>query len=112
MQSRLDQLFEFLKESPSDPFLKYAIATEYIKSGAMDLGLKSYQALLVEHPDYVGTYYHLGKLYEQLQNPEEAAETYRKGVLIAQKARNRHAMGELQAALNMLDGLEEDDDDF
>ena len=34
--------------------------------------------LIKDHPDYVGTYYHLGKLYEKNQEPDKAIETYKK----------------------------------
>jgi tetratricopeptide (TPR) repeat protein len=111
MQRRLEQLFEFFKESPSDPFLKYAIAAEYIKIGNLDLGLQGYEALVKENPEYIGTYYHLGKLYEQLQDTDKAADTYQKGIIIAKQSGNRHALGELQAALHILNGFDEDEDD-
>jgi tetratricopeptide (TPR) repeat protein len=69
-----------------------------------------FESLVQTHPDYVGTYYHLGKLYEKLNNPELAINTYRSGMEIARKSRNFHALGELQGALSFL--TDDDDDDF
>ncbi|PUV21711.1 MULTISPECIES: tetratricopeptide repeat protein [Sphingobacterium] len=110
MSTRLDQLNEFLKESPEDPFLKYAIAAEYLKQNNEQEALDRFEKLINSHPDYVGTYYHLGKLYEKLDKQELAIKTYKQGIDIARKSRNFHALGELQGALSFLD--EDEDDDF
>ena len=50
--NRLDQLFDFLKEDPNDPFILYAIATEYMKSNIKE-AQKYYEKLLIEFPEYV-----------------------------------------------------------
>ncbi|WP_200878600.1 tetratricopeptide repeat protein [Sphingobacterium sp. SG20118] len=109
MSDRLEQLQEFLKDSPQDPFLKYAMATEYLKLGNQEEALKGYLDLVTNHSDYVGTYYHLGKLYEKMTRVEEARDIYQKGIVITQKKRNMHALGELRGALNLLDGEDEDE---
>ena len=98
MTDRLQQLLDFRKENPDDPFLNYALATEYLKSGNADEALRYYEGLVANHPDYIGTYYHLGKLYEGLDRPEDAIATYEKGMHQAQAKRDTHALAELQAA--------------
>ncbi|WP_293904555.1 tetratricopeptide repeat protein [Sphingobacterium sp. UBA5670] len=110
MSTRLDQLNEFLKESPEDPFLKYAIAAEYLKQENEHEAMSRFEDLVQTNPDYVGTYYHLGKLYEKLNKQELAIAIYRAGIEIARKTRNFHALGELQGALSFL--TDEDEDDF
>jgi len=55
----------FLEASPDDSFLLFAIAKEHEKAGATDEALEYYLKLTATDPDYVGTYYHLGKLYEE-----------------------------------------------
>jgi len=109
MSKRLQQLTEFLKESPDDPFLTYALATEYLKLGYTDDALHHYEALVSNHPDYVGTYYHLGKLYETLGRQADAVVTYELGMHAARKKRDMHALSELQAAYRMATGEEDDD---
>lgn len=109
MSDRLEQLKEFLKDSPQDPFLKYALATEYLKLGNQDEALKGYTDLISNHPDYVGTYYHLGKLYEKMNRVEDARDIYKKGMVITQQKRNMHALSELRGALSLLDGDDEDE---
>ncbi|SFC09722.1 Tetratricopeptide repeat-containing protein [Parapedobacter composti] len=108
---RLTQLIGFLSESPADPFVKYALATEYLKSGNTDQALRYYEDLRTNHADYVGTYYHLGKLYEALGKPDEAISAYEQGMQVAKDKRDMHALSELQAAYQAAAGFDEEDDD-
>lgn len=99
---RLEQLLAMLENEPDDPFLKYAIATEYVKLDDKENALLYYTNLVTNHSDYVGTYYHLGKLYEKLSAPGKAEAMYRKGIEVARAARDKHAASELQSALDEL----------
>ena len=110
--SRLEKLLEFIKNEPEDPFLKYALATEYLRINQTDIALKYYEDLITHHPNYVGTYYHLGKLYEALVRKEDAVKTYETGMKVAREQRDNHAFSELQAVYNELTGLYDDDDDY
>jgi len=101
----------FLNAGSTDPFIKYAIATEYVKLKEYELALKFYNDLLVNHPDYIGTYYHLGKLLELLGKKEEAISIYEKGMDIAKKIKNMHAFSELQGVYRFALDLDLDDDD-
>lgn len=105
--SRLDQLLEFLKSSPNDSFITFALAKEYEKHNQTDKALEHYLQLTQNAPDYVGTYYHLGKLYERLQVFEEAFATYKRGMEVARKLGDQHALSELAGAKLSL-GDEED----
>lgn len=107
--NRLEQLKAFLAETPNDPFLKYAMALEYLKMEEETKALEIFHYLAEHHSSYVGTYYHLGKLQEQLQQEEEALITYQKGMEIAQRLGDRHSLQELQGAYNLLhDELQDD----
>ena len=110
--TRLDKLLEFFKNEPEDEFLKYALATEYLRLNDTDKALFYYEDLVNNHPRYVGTYYHLGKLYEALNRVEDAIAVYEKGMLIAKEARDNHALSELQAVYMELKGFDDDDDDY
>ena len=109
---RLQKLLEFFKNEPDDPFLKYALATEYLRLNDTEKSLQYYQDLVANHPKYVGTYYHLGKLYEALNRKDEAIATYEKGMAVAKEARDNHAYSELQAVYQEAKGYDEDDDDY
>jgi len=108
--SRLDKLLEFIKNEPDDEFLKYALATEYLRLNQADKALSYYEDLVNNHPGYTGTYYHLGKLYEALNRKEEAISTYEKGMEITKAKRDNHSFSELQAVYREATGYDEDDD--
>lgn len=108
--TRLQKLQEFLLNEPDDPFLKYAIATEYLNAGEHVKALGFYEDLILNHADYVGTYYHLGGLYEKLERKPEAIAIYKKGMEVARKLRDMHAFSELQTVYNSAAGLDYDDD--
>jgi tetratricopeptide (TPR) repeat protein len=103
--SRLEKLLEFIKSEPEDPFLKYALATEYLRINQTDKALEYYEDLVNNHPAYTGTYYHLGKLYEALGRKDDALKTYETGIKITREQRDNHALSELQAVYNELSGL-------
>lgn len=107
---RLQKLLTFLENEPNDPFLKYALATEYLNADEKDKALSYYEDLINNHADYVGTYYHLGKLYEALDRKDDAISTYKKGMETARAARDMHAFSELQAVYNSVMGLDYEDD--
>lgn len=100
---RIDTLLQFLDDDPADAFTHFALAQEYVKQGDLATGLGYYEALAAEQPDYVGTYYHLAKLYARLDRPDDAAQTIATGIERATAAGDLHARGELQALLIELD---------
>ncbi|NJK83974.1 MAG: tetratricopeptide repeat-containing protein [Saprospiraceae bacterium] len=108
ISERLKKLFVFLEDSPNDPFLLFAIAKEYEALNEPAASLKHYELLVNEHEDYVGTYYHLGKFYEKLNQLDKALDTYRQGMTVAKQQGDKHAWSELAAAKMEL----EDNDDF
>lgn len=109
---RLQQILDFLKESPQDPFLNYALAMEYLKLGQDAEALASFETMVREFPDYVGTYYHFGKFLEKSGNPERAAELYQQGISVARQSRKMHALSELQGALRLLEDPDWEDGDY
>jgi len=105
---RLKQLLDLLNETPNDPFLIYALAKEYEILSNDELALTYYQRLADEHANYVGTYYHLGKLLVRTEQYKTAIEIYEKGMKIAKQLNDQHAYNELAGAKLELG----DDDDF
>ena len=99
---KIEKLKSFLTGSPEDPFLKHALALEYIKLGREDLARDLFVEILTRDPDYIGTYYHLGRLLERTGEPDSAKSWYEKGMLAARKVGDQHAYNELQAALDDL----------
>ncbi|RFZ84662.1 tetratricopeptide repeat protein [Mucilaginibacter terrenus] len=109
--SRLDKLLAFIQNEPNDEFLKYALATEYLRLNETEKALSYYEDLVTNHPGYTGTYYHLGKLYEALGRKDEAISTYETGMRITKEKRDMHAFSELQGVYMAAKGFDDDDDD-
>lgn len=105
--NRLEKLLEFLKNEPNDPFLKYALATEYMRLNDTAKALTYYEELVAHYPDYTGTYYHLGKLYEALGRRDDAVATYEAGMKITREKRENHAYAELQSVYDELTGFDD-----
>ena len=106
---RLALLKQMLEQSPGDAFLLFALAKEYEGRNELQAALAYYEQLVNTDPDYVGVYYHLGKLQERVElPPAQAFATYTKGMATAQKMSDRHAYNELAAARLQLG----DEDDF
>lgn len=106
--NRLEQLKQFIEESPQDPFLYYAMTMEYLKLGDDEKAKEGFEYLISYYPSYVGTYYHFGKFLEKKNDFERAERIYSQGIGVSFAARNMHAMGELKSALNQLKGFDED----
>ncbi len=111
MQStRIEKLLNFLDSDPNDPFVLYALATEYNSSNDIEKAFEYYLKLVSDHPTYVGTYYHLGKLYEKTQQKDQAIAIYQQGMAAARDKSDMHAFSELQGAYNSAAGLDYEDD--
>lgn len=106
---RLEQLKGMLKDNPQDSFLLYAIAQEYIKHNNKAEALKFFDNLLRTNPHYTGAYYHLGKLYESMDQLDDAIDTYKQGLVITQQTGARHDYNELKGALSLIADDEEDE---
>jgi uncharacterized protein HemY len=95
--SRIFQIQEFLKESPNDPFLLHALALEYIKQDNDAEAQKVFEQNKENAPQYVATYYHLGKLFERAGATEKAIEIYALGMDVAKAQGDQHAFSELRS---------------
>jgi len=100
---RIDTLKSFLIEDPEDSFVIFALAKEYEKHGILKSALDTYLDLKTKDPDYIGLYYHLGKLYEELAEKDEAMKTYEEGVILAKKLADFHSLSELHTAKTNLE---------
>ncbi len=95
---KIEKLKSFLRDSPDDPFLKHALALEYIKTGSETEARDLFLEILTLDPAYIGSYYHLARLLERIGETENAKSWYEKGMEASQKAGDEHSYGELLAA--------------
>jgi tetratricopeptide (TPR) repeat protein len=96
--SRIDQIRQFLQDSPNDSFLRYALAQELQKQGDVEAAKEAYLWLTNNQPSYVATYYHLGKLLIAQGEKEAALAWFNLGIEHAKAAKELHALSELQSA--------------
>lgn len=97
MNERINKLKSFLAESPNDNFIIHALALEYAKLNEVAEAKKYFEMNISLDPNYVATYYHFGKLYEQNKQEEEAIAIYARGMEIAKAIGDSHAFGELRS---------------
>lgn len=97
MNDRLKQVLNLLEQEPNDPFLIYAAAIEY-RNFDTKKAIAYFEILLKEHPQYLPTYYHAASLYADLEQIEQAKETYEKGVELAEATDEKMALRELRNA--------------
>ena len=95
---RLDLLLGILKETPADSFVIFAIAKEYENIGNQNEAIQYYQKLYQLDPNYVGLYFHWGKLHEEINDSGKAIEIYSMGIEVASLQKDGHAERELSAA--------------
>ncbi|PHI19918.1 tetratricopeptide repeat protein [Lewinellaceae bacterium SD302] len=105
--SKMATIQSMLEANPKDSFLRFALAKEYEKLGEDQKVKEIYQAILADDPDYVGTYYHLGKTLERLGEEAAAFKTYTDGMGVCKRNNEQHARSELAGARLEL-GDEED----
>jgi tetratricopeptide (TPR) repeat protein len=96
--SRIEQIRQFLQESPNDSFLRYALAQELQKQGDLNAAREAYLWLTENQPSYVATYYHLGKLLITQGEKEAALAWFNLGIEHPKAAKELHALSELQSA--------------
>jgi tetratricopeptide (TPR) repeat protein len=103
MTDRLKKLYSFLESDPKDSFILFAIAKEYEKAKEYPKALQYYLAIRNEDQDYVGVYYHLGGIYEIMEDKESAKAAYKQGLEVAGKLKDFHAASELNNQLMNMD---------
>lgn len=99
---RIEKLNTMLEQFPKDCFLRHALALEWAKLGDYSKARSYFEQVLALDPNYIGTYYHLGKALEKLGFPAEATGIYEEGIKRAGLLKDNHARNELQQALDDL----------
>lgn len=101
-KNNIKHLARQVKENPDDSFTKFALALELLKLNEVTKSRVLFESILKTDPDYLGVYYHLGKLYETTGNPGEAKQLYTTGIEVANRQDNHQTKLELQEALDTL----------
>lgn len=100
---RLEQLISYHEEDPDDSFVRFALAAEYVKLNRLDEGLATFEALYGHDPNYVGLYFHYGKLLARMGQRDRARAVFQEGIQVSTRLTDFHARAELQSALMELE---------
>lgn len=101
---RIAQLNEILAQAPGDAFARYGLAMELATHGNLDLALGEFGKLLTAHPDYTAGYFMAAQTLVKAQRLEDAKKMLNDGIASATRTGNRHALSEMQAMLDELNG--------
>src|SRR5438034_5379617 len=96
VKSRKEQLQEMLATDPNDPFLRYALAMEFVSAGEDERAVQQLRDLLAVTSDYIPAYQQAGQALVRLARTEEAREVLRRGSAMAMQQGNSHAAEEMQ----------------
>lgn len=99
---RLRQLRAMLADDPGDPFTRYAVGLELAGLGDHAAAVAALTELAAASPDYVPTYLMLGQQLQRLGRDSETIDVLKRGIEIARRLNETHALGEMQALLDSL----------
>ncbi len=95
--NRLEQLQQLEKEDPQDPFIRYALALEYLKSDRRS-SEAAFKELIHQHPEYLPSYYPAAHLMIDLEQPAVAEQYFLKGMEVAKAQNDFKTYRELMSA--------------
>lgn len=101
-KKKITRLARNIKADPDDTFSKFALALELIKNNEVEKALILFESVYRQKPDYVGVYYHLGKLYQSMGLYSRAEEIFEEGIPVAEKQDAGRTAEELKDALQAL----------
>jgi tetratricopeptide (TPR) repeat protein len=105
MNSRIEQLLEFIEEDSNDVFSRYALALEYWNLNQLEEAKSSFYKVLDIDKDYLAVYYHLGKTLQASNEIDEALSIFNEGIEVAQKQNKLKTKAELLTAIDELEDL-------
>lgn len=100
-------MLKMQESQPDDSFLAYAISLEYRALGDQQKAAGMLTALIKKDPDYLPSYYQMGKIHEEQGQLADAIATYKAGKKLARRTNDMKTLGELNEALMMLDVYED-----
>jgi Tfp pilus assembly protein PilF len=99
--ARMAQIEELLALDPTDAFLRYGLAMEYVSAKDDQSAATLLTALVDSDPvnPYVPAFLMAGQAMQRLGQDEAACAILRRGITAAAKAGNDHARGEMEGLL-------------
>ncbi|RLB62637.1 MAG: tetratricopeptide repeat protein [Deltaproteobacteria bacterium] len=101
-QQRIETLERLTTSGTADSFTWYGLALEYASFGRIDDALATFETLRADNADYVAMYLMCGTMLLDSGRAKEAREWLECGVLKARELSEKHALAELEEALNQV----------
>ena len=102
MAPRLEALEQMAARAPNDPFPQYCLADAYRSQGRTDDAVRAFDHLRARFPSYVPQYLMAAQLLSELKRFDDARAVLTEGIEAARKARDSHALSELEGTLASL----------
>jgi predicted Zn-dependent protease len=97
-------LREILELDPKNSFARYGVAMELVNRGETDAALCEFDTLLATDPGYTAGYFMAAQTLAKAGRNAEAIERLKSGIASAARSGNTHAVNEMQAMLDELEG--------
>jgi tetratricopeptide (TPR) repeat protein len=102
MSPRVEQLRQYLREEPNDPFLHYSLALEYARHQPAEAS-RLLDDVLEKFPDYLPAYYQAGLLKIRIGEAQPAQAVLRRGLQLALAQQDMKTAAELRHLLEELE---------
>jgi tetratricopeptide (TPR) repeat protein len=99
---RLHDMLRMLKHDPKDPFMRYAVALEYVANRKYQLGVHYLQQIIKMDRHYVPAYHQLGLILAQMKKRDEAVAILQQGIKIAEEKGDQVERNEMEDLLHDL----------
>lgn len=99
MSDRIRKLASLIRQDPTDPFPRYALALEVLKTGDLETSRRLFESVRELDNVYPGLAYQLGVLYHRLGRLDAARQRLEEGLREAERAHDDHTRRELLTVL-------------
>ena len=102
MSDRIESIKKLLAAEPSDAFLQYSLAMEYVAAEQPDEALAAFEQCRLVDPTYVPAYVEAGKCARAAGRLDQAKAMFVRALELAQSAGDTHIAANVRQQLEAL----------
>ena len=99
---RMRDLLQLLEDEPDDALLRLTLGKEYLEAGDAAAALPHLEKAVTADPKYTAAYRYLGTALDALERDGEAADTWERGIAVADETGDLQAGKEMKVFLDRL----------
>lgn len=103
MSDRIDALLAMLERGQDSALLRFSLGNEYAAEARYDEAVQHLEKAVLLDPGYSAAWKLLGRAQLNAGQEDQAAETWRKGVAVAEQGGDRQAAKEMTVFLRRLE---------